>query len=167
MILGKFIEADLCLNKVSQIDPTNKSIENEKKKLSKVQLCTKIMNQSMADKKYHVALDNINDVLKISPQSEFFKIKQSECLAYIGKYELAELIVNEILQVDKTNIDAKFVLSLCLYQSNVSLAMDTLVEVLRAVPDHAKAQEIYKVISLFSIKIDNFLLINCLFFLES
>ncbi|KAF7988139.1 hypothetical protein HCN44_007633 [Aphidius gifuensis] len=144
MILGKFMEAKICLNKISQIDPTNEVVKNEKIKLSKVQLCMEIMNESIANEKYNLALENINEILKISTHSDFYKIKKSECLAYIGNYEWAEQIANEVLQVDKTNIDAKFVLSLCLYQSNVNSAMDMLMEVLRAVPDHPKAMEIYK-----------------------
>lgn len=145
MALGKFIEVELAINTLAELDSSNEELKIEKKKLFTAQNDVKLFDDYFIDTNWELAIKSVDKILKISHHSALYKIKKAECLVKLGKYENAEIITRLILSADEYNIDAKFVLSLCIYQHDADNAVKTLKEVLRVVPDHEKALEVYKV----------------------
>lgn len=74
------------------------------------------------------------------------KVMKAECLAFLGRYQEAQELANDIVSADQTNADAIYVRGLCLYyQDSVDRAFSHFQHVLRLAPDHKKAMDIYKV----------------------
>ena len=84
--------------------------------------------------------------MTISSASKQLKISRAECLAFLGKYEEAKEIANEILREDNINADAIYIRGLCLYnKDDIDKALIHFQQALRLAPDHPKAKEAYKV----------------------
>ncbi|XP_011305686.1 dnaJ homolog subfamily C member 7 [Fopius arisanus] len=144
--LGEIVEAETTLNKMTQIDPTmEKEATAEITDLSHLKRFLREADVAFAIKDYRKVVYCMDRCCDVSKYCSRFKLMKAECLAYLGRYQDAQEIANDILHVDRSNIDATYVRGVCLYhQENVDRAFMHFQEVLRLAPDHTKALEIYK-----------------------
>ncbi|XP_043796658.1 dnaJ homolog subfamily C member 7 isoform X2 [Apis laboriosa] len=145
LILGDIIQAETTLSKLLEIDPENKGITTEKKDLEYVKKFLKDADTAYAAKDYRKVVYCMDRCCDVSTRCTSFKLIKAECLVFLGRYQEAQEIANDILHIDKQNADAIYVRAMCLYfQDNIDRAFTHFQQVLRLAPDHAKALEIYK-----------------------
>ncbi|XP_015117799.1 dnaJ homolog subfamily C member 7 [Diachasma alloeum] len=142
--LGKTMVAETALTKLSEVDPSNEILAPQRKKLKEVQKHLENETEAVASKQYKKALLEINKCLATCNKSIPFKLRKGEYLALLGRYKDAEAAAKDVLLVESSNIEAKYILGLCIYQSDVDRAVDYLRETLRLVPDHKKLVSLYK-----------------------
>lgn len=144
MILGNVVEAEAALSTLSEVDPKNEFIAPQRKKLKEVQKHLAKETEAAQSKQYSKALFEISKCLGTCSRSIPFKLRKGEYLALIGKYKEAEVVANGVLFEEPSNIDAKYILGLCIYQSDVDKAVDYLKASLRLDPDQKKLVALYK-----------------------
>ncbi|XP_077974438.1 dnaJ homolog subfamily C member 7-like [Styela clava] len=70
-----------------------------------------------------------------------YKMKKAECLALLGRYDEAQSIAMDALQIDVNNADAVYVRALCLYyDDNIDKAVKFFIQALKLSPDLEKAR---------------------------
>ncbi|KAG8039836.1 hypothetical protein G9C98_000565 [Cotesia typhae] len=144
--MGEIVEAETLLNKLNTIDPTAaKSTTTESQEISYVQRFLKEAHAALESKDYRkvvYCMDRCCDVSKYCPR---FKLMKAESLTHLERYQEAQEIANNILHLDRSNVDATYVRGVCLYyQDNVDRAFTHFQEVLRLAPDYVKALKMYK-----------------------
>ncbi|XP_015113046.1 dnaJ homolog subfamily C member 7 [Diachasma alloeum] len=149
MLLGHTRSAEFHLTKLSEIDPNHEIISAERNKLDKLQRALEKETITIRDNNYQNALDCINSCLLISPHRASYKVKKAEYLALLKRHNEAEQIINEILQKDPINVDAKYILGLRVYQSDIDKALKYFKGILRLDPDHKKSHQIFKKLKRF------------------
>ena len=94
---------------------------------------------------FRKALYHIEQSLKIASASQKLKLSRAECLAFLGRYQEAQEVANDLLRSDSTNIEAIYIRGLCLYhEDNIDKAFSYFQQVLKLAPDHNKAKEAFK-----------------------
>ncbi|XP_033185553.1 tetratricopeptide repeat protein 2 isoform X2 [Bombus vancouverensis nearcticus] len=145
LILGDIVQAETTLSKLLEIDPENIGITTEKKDLEYVKKFLKDADAAYNAKDYRKVVYCMDRCCDVSNRCTRFKLTKAECLVFLGRYQEAQEIANDILHLDKQNADAIYVRAMCLYfQDNIDRAFAHFQQVLRLAPDHAKALEIYK-----------------------
>ncbi|XP_003701178.1 tetratricopeptide repeat protein 2 [Megachile rotundata] len=145
LILGEIMEAETTLSKLIELDPENEAISGAKWSLKIVQQFIKDAEAAYAAKDYRKVVYCMDRCCDISTSCTRFKLTKAECLAFLGRYQDAQNIVNDILHFDKQNVDAMCIRAVCLYfQDNIDKAFAYFQQILRLAPDHAKTLEIYK-----------------------
>ncbi|KOX78956.1 DnaJ like protein subfamily C member 7 [Melipona quadrifasciata] len=145
LILGDIVQAETTLSKLLEVDPENKGITTEKKDLEYVKRFLKDADAAYNAKDYRKVVYCMDRCCDVSTRCTRFKLTKAECLVFLGRYQEAQEIANDILHIDKQNADAIYVRAMCLYfQDNIDRAFAHFQQVLRLAPDHAKALEIYK-----------------------
>ncbi|OAD60073.1 DnaJ like protein subfamily C member 7 [Eufriesea mexicana] len=145
LVLGDIIQAETTLPKLLEIDPENKAITTEQKDLEYVKKFLKDADAAYAAKDYRKVVYCMDRCCDVSTHCTRFKLTKAECLVFLRRYQEAEEIANNILHLDKQNVDAIYVRAMCLYyQDNIDKAFTYFQQVLRLAPDHVKALEIYK-----------------------
>ncbi|XP_022235924.1 dnaJ homolog subfamily C member 7-like [Limulus polyphemus] len=87
--------------------------------------------------------------------SNKFKLIKAECLAFLGRFEEAQEIANDILHLDAMNVDALYVRGMCLYyQDFIEKSYSHLQQVLRLAPDYSKVRDLYRKVKLLMTKKD-------------
>ncbi|KAK0088967.1 hypothetical protein PV325_010012 [Microctonus aethiopoides] len=144
--LGDIIEAEAILNTLGQIDPDQaKLATTELQELNHVQRYIREADAAYAIKDYRKVVYCMDRCCDVSRYCTRFKLMKAECLANLERYQEAQEIANDILYMDRSNVDATYVRGVCLYhQDNVDRAFAYFQEVLRLAPDHTKALTIYK-----------------------
>ncbi|XP_013778273.1 dnaJ homolog subfamily C member 7-like [Limulus polyphemus] len=93
--------------------------------------------------------------LQQATSSNKLKLIKAECLAFLGRYEEAQNIANDILHIDSLNVDALYVRGMCLYyQDFIEKSYSHLQQVLKLAPDYSKALELYRRVKLLITKKD-------------
>ncbi|KAI4490062.1 PREDICTED: dnaJ homolog subfamily C member 7 [Polistes canadensis] len=145
LILGDIIEAETNISKLLKLDPDNTSVASEQKDLEYIQKYLKDADTAYAVKDFRKVVYCMDRCCDVSTSCTRFKLIKAECLAFLGRYEEAQEIANDVLHIDKQNADAIYIRGMCLYfQDNVDRAFAHFQQVLRLAPDHDKALEIYK-----------------------
>uniref|UniRef100_A0A0C9RIK8 DNAJC7_3 protein n=1 Tax=Fopius arisanus TaxID=64838 RepID=A0A0C9RIK8_9HYME len=142
--MGKLLVAETALSRLSEVDPKNEILATHRKKLKEIHKHLEQEAEAASTKQYNRALIEINKCLAICSRSNSFKIRRAEYLAHLRRYKEAEEVVDNVLQVDPLNIDAKYVVGFCVYQSEVDRAVNYIRETLQLVPDHKKLVSLYK-----------------------
>ncbi|KAJ4438713.1 hypothetical protein ANN_14660 [Periplaneta americana] len=144
LALGDLTAADNAITTVKELNPGNTSILPEIQKLEVIRRFEEEGNKAYQKQDYRKVVFCMDRILEQVPCTRF-KLKKAECLAFLGRYQEAQEIANDILHVDKQNADAVYVRGMCLYyQDNVERAFSHFQHVLRLAPDHQKAMDIYK-----------------------
>ncbi|GFG30261.1 hypothetical protein Cfor_11805 [Coptotermes formosanus] len=144
LALGDLSAADNALSIVKELNPNNAAIIPEVQKLEVVRRFDEEASKAYQKQDYRKVVFCMDRILEQAPCTKF-KLKKAECLAFLGRYQEAQEIANDILHVDKQNADAVYVRGMCLYyQDNVEQAFTHFQHVLRLAPDHQKAMNIYK-----------------------
>ncbi|XP_076653286.1 tetratricopeptide repeat protein 2 [Halictus rubicundus] len=145
LILGSLGEAEHTIAVLKLLDPNNSAIPMVSNYLTHVKNYIKEGDVAYAIKDFRkvvYCMDRCCDVATYCPR---FKLMKAECLVFLGRYQEAQEIANNILHIDKQNLDAIYVRAMCLYYlGNIEKAFAHFQQVLRLAPDHTKAMEIYK-----------------------
>ncbi|XP_063227179.1 dnaJ homolog subfamily C member 7 isoform X2 [Bacillus rossius redtenbacheri] len=145
LALGDVATAENAIAKVKELEPLNASILVEANKLDSVKRFEEEGHKAYAKQDYRKVVFCMKKALEDAPYCTRYKLRKAECWAFLGKYQEAQEIANDILHVDKQNADAVYVRGMCLYyQDNVEHAFSHFQHVLRLAPDHKKAKDIYK-----------------------
>ncbi|CAL7942627.1 unnamed protein product [Xylocopa violacea] len=145
LILGDITQVETTLSKLVEIDPENKAITPFRKDLEYVKKFLKEGDVAYALKNYRKVVYCMDRCCDVSKCCTRFKLTKAECLVFLGRYQEAQEIANDILHLDKQNADAIYVRGMCLYfQDNIEKTFAHFQQVLRLAPDHVKALEIYK-----------------------
>ncbi|XP_076237616.1 tetratricopeptide repeat protein 2 isoform X2 [Calliopsis andreniformis] len=145
LVLGDTVQAETTLRKLLELDPNNKAIATVKKNLEYVQKHLSDAATAYTAKDFRKVVFCMDRCCDVSTSCARFKLTKAECLAFLGRYQEAQEIANDILHIDKQNADALYVRAMCLYyQGDIDRAFAHFQQVLRLAPDHAKALEIYK-----------------------
>ncbi|XP_015113048.1 dnaJ homolog subfamily C member 7 [Diachasma alloeum] len=144
ILLGDINSAESHLTKFSQIDSKHKIISSERDRIREFQEHSQREMIAARNNNYENALECVNKCLLISPYNRAYKIKNAEYLALLGRHNQAQEVVNEILKKDAINVDAKYILGLCVYYSDTDEAVHHFEDVLQLDPDHMKCLQVYK-----------------------
>jgi DnaJ family protein C protein 7 len=144
LALGDLSAADNAISVVKELSPNNAAIIPEVQKLEVIRRFDEEANKAYQKQDYRKVVFCMDRILEQVPCTRF-KLMKAECLAFLGRYQEAQEIANDILHIDKQNADAVYVRGMCLYyQDNVEQAFTHFQHVLRLAPDHQKAMNIYK-----------------------
>lgn len=145
LVLGDIAEAEANISKLLELDPGNNTIATEQKELEYVQKYLKDADAAYAAKDFRKVVYCMDRCCDVSTSCVKFKLTKAECLAFLGRYEEAQEIANNVLHVDKQNVDAIYIRGMCLYyQDHIDRAFAHFQQILRLAPDHATALNIYK-----------------------
>uniref|UniRef100_A0A1B6M3I0 J domain-containing protein n=1 Tax=Graphocephala atropunctata TaxID=36148 RepID=A0A1B6M3I0_9HEMI len=143
--MGDTSTADNALSRLAELDSNNPAIAEEKKTLNVFKRHEEDVKKAYDKKDYRRVVYYLDRILEVAPACTRLKVLKAECLAYLGRYQEAHELANDIVFADQTNADAIFVRGICLYyQDNVDRAFSHFQHVLKLAPDHKKAIEIYK-----------------------
>ncbi|GFO14146.1 Dnaj homolog subfamily c member 7-like, partial [Plakobranchus ocellatus] len=96
-------------------------------------------------KDYITAISSLDHCIEHCCAAMNFKVQKAEALALMGRYQEAQELANDILQKEAMNTGALYVKGMCLYhQDNAGMALKHFRRVLKQVPNHRKAKDIYK-----------------------
>lgn len=145
LMIGDIIEAEAGITKLEQLEPSKQSIVAELNDLAHLKRYISEGEAAYSAEDYRKVVYCMDRCYEVSPFCARFKITKAECLAYLGRYSEAEFNANDVLNIDKQNVDAMYVQAICLYyQDNIDLAFKHFQQVLRYAPDHTKALNKYK-----------------------
>lgn len=145
LIVGDVVGAKSALNKVLELDPNNTGILAEQKHLEHLEKFLTEAEIAYAKKDFRKVVYCMDRCCDVSTSCPAFKLRKAECLTFLGRFQEAQEIANDILHIDKQNVDAIYVRGMCLYyQDNVDRAFAHFQQVFRLAPDHSKALDIYK-----------------------
>lgn len=145
MILGNLSAAENALTRVSDLEPNNSSLTADLKTLDIVKRFDDEALKAYDKKDYRKAVFCLDRALDHCTSCTRMKVLKAECLAFLGRYQEAQELANEVVSLDQTNADAIYVRGLCLYyQDNVDRAFSHFQHVLKLAPDHKKAMDAYK-----------------------
>ncbi|PNF39370.1 hypothetical protein B7P43_G13657 [Cryptotermes secundus] len=93
---------------------------------------------------YIKALECTDKILQEIPCTRY-KLKRAGCLILLRRYQEAKNIANDILHVDKDNVDAVYIRGMCFYyQDDVDEALYHFRYALRLAPNNERLMAIYK-----------------------
>jgi len=141
--LGDLVTADSAARKVEELQPG--SVTNELKSIQKIKQYEGDAIKAYQSKDFRKVVFCMDRCLDEAPTCEKYKLMKAECLAFLGRYQEAQEIANDILHLHKGSADAIYVRGLCLYyEDNIDKAFSHFQQVLRLAPDHGKAMDQYK-----------------------
>eukprot|EP00794_Sanderia_malayensis_P017717 gene17717-19488_t len=145
MALGACSTARKCLEKVLDIDPSNKQVQSD---LRTVKAMIEFEKQAQDGEK---ADDHrkreycMRRLCEYAPDCIKYKALQAEAMALQGKLDDAQIMANDILRNDMQHAEALYVRGLCLYyQDNTEKAFRTFQQLFVMDPDFKKAKDVYK-----------------------
>ncbi|XP_011502030.1 PREDICTED: dnaJ homolog subfamily C member 7 [Ceratosolen solmsi marchali] len=145
IVIGDITEAETAISKLEQLEPSKQSIVTELNELAHLKRYVKEAEDAYKIEDYRKVVYCMDRCYEVSPFCARFKITKAECLVYLERYSEAEITTNDVLNIDKQNVDAIYVRAICLYyQDNIDHAFKHFQQILRYAPDHAKALNKYK-----------------------
>ncbi|XP_076683511.1 tetratricopeptide repeat protein 2 [Andrena cerasifolii] len=113
--------------------------------LNYVRRMLKYADAAYRSKDYLKVVQYMDCCCRISTSSSKFKSIKAESLAFLRRYREARKLIRDILDTNKQNADALYVLAVCLYlQGDIDKALARLQAMLELAPEHTKALELYK-----------------------
>lgn len=141
--LGDLVTAETAAQKAEQLQPG--SVANELKSMQRLKQFETDATKAYLSKDFRRVVYCMDRCLDEASTCERYKLMKAECLAFLGRYQEAQEIANDILHLHKGSADAIYVRGLCLYyEDNIDKAFSHFQQVLRLAPDHAKAMDQYK-----------------------
>ncbi|XP_013775928.1 dnaJ homolog subfamily C member 7-like [Limulus polyphemus] len=153
IVLGDVLSASCTLQRIQDLDPQHPSLSVERKHLEILQFFVEEGNKAYEKKDFRKVIFCMDRALSQASACTRFQLIKAECMVFLRRYQEAQEITSDILHIDALNVDALYVRGMCLYyQDNIDKAFNHFQQVLRLVPDHNKAQEMYKKIKLLRTK---------------
>jgi len=145
LALGDYKSALRLFHKIKEIEPNNTSVDTDIQSSNELRQLNEMSDSAYAGGDYRKVVYLMDKSLVHSSSSFNFLIMKAECLVYLGRYQEAQEIANDIVMKDQTNCDALFVRGMCLYyQDNAEKAFQHFQRVLQYSPDHTKAKTFFK-----------------------
>merc|ERR1712184_158186 len=143
--LGDTTSAKQAIDQGLTLEPDSKAFDTEIQNYQFLEKQHSDIDTAFELKDYRKALFHVDQSLNIGVASKRLKVKEAECLAYLGRYAEAQNMANDLLRSDSMNADAMYVRGLCLYYEDfVDKAFSHFQQVLRLAPDHQQAKDTYK-----------------------
>lgn len=153
--LGDVMTAEHAVKNIKSLEPNNNTIKTELISLEVLKKFEADAVRAYDKKDFRTVVYCMDRCIAQSPNCGRYKTTKGECLAYLGRFEEAQEIVNGLLHTDKGNAEAIYVRGMCLfYEDNIDSACNHFMQVLRLAPDHNKAMELYKKAKLLKKKKD-------------
>jgi len=145
LALGDYKSALRLFHKIKEIEPNNTSVDADIQSSNELRQLNEMSDSAYAGGDYRKVVYLMDKSLVHSSSSFNFLIMKAECLVYLGRYQEAQEIANDIVMKDQTNCDALFVRGMCLYyQDSAEKAFQHFQRVLQYSPDHSKAKTFFK-----------------------
>lgn len=155
LFLGDYKSALRSFHKIKELEPNNSTIDVDIQNSNAVKHYYDSADAAYQVDDYRKVVYLMDRALQHSGFSNQFLTLKAECLAYLGRYQESQEIVNDIVMKDQTNSEALFVRGMCLYyQDNAEKAFQHFQRVLQYSPDHSKAKSFYKKAKLLQTKKD-------------
>lgn len=144
--LGEITTAENVIKQLNQLkDKSGINMNNETQSFNKLKQFELEAQKADGKKDFRKVIYCMDRCLDEAPTCTRYKLIKAEHLAFLGRYQEAQEIANNILHLDKSNADAIYVRGICLYyEDNLDSAFSHFQQVLRLAPDHKKAMDIYK-----------------------
>ncbi|XP_031343855.1 dnaJ homolog subfamily C member 7 [Photinus pyralis] len=143
--LGDTMTADQAMAKIVELDPTNASLNHDQRVIDILKQYEQESTKAYDKKDFRKVIYCMDRCLDQAPTCVQYKVKKAECLAFLGRYQEAQEMVNSMLHIDKGNADAIYIRGICLfYEDNIDSAVNHFQQVLRLAPDHKHAMGSYK-----------------------
>jgi len=145
LALGDYKSALRSFQKVKELEPTNSNVDIDIQNCNEVKHFHETAEHAYSTGDYRKVVYLMDRALTNSSCSSQYSILKAECLVYLGRYQEAQEIANDIVMKEQTNADALFVRGMCLYyQDNAEKAFPHFQRVLQFSPDHYKAKSFFK-----------------------
>lgn len=112
--LGDLTTAENAAQKIKDLD-LNTNISAELYSLETLKQFEAEAQKAYDKKDYRKVVYCMDRCLDQAPTCSRYKIEKAESLAFIGRYQESQELVNSILHFDRTNADAIYVRGLCLF----------------------------------------------------
>ncbi|XP_063972975.1 uncharacterized protein LOC135160398 isoform X2 [Diachasmimorpha longicaudata] len=130
----------VAMEEIYASDPMLAAAREGVRKLEKYVL---LESQAREKKSYTLAQACIERILDVSPCNIKYKLRKAQYLAYEGNFESSDKIARSILEYDKNNAMAKYVLSLHMYQIDLQETLEFLKPVVLRTPKLLQAVNLY------------------------
>uniref|UniRef100_A0A1B6DZE1 J domain-containing protein n=1 Tax=Clastoptera arizonana TaxID=38151 RepID=A0A1B6DZE1_9HEMI len=145
LVLGDIPASENALSQISDLEPLNPALVTEQKNLAILKKFNEEALKSYDKKDYRKTVFCLDRALDQATACVRMKLFKAECLVFLGRYQQAQEMANDVVATDQTNADAIYVRGLCLYyQDNLDNAFSHFQRVLKLAPDHVKALNVYK-----------------------
>lgn len=145
LALGDYKSALRSFQKVKELEPANTNVDIDIQNSNEVKHFHEAAELAYSSGDYRKVVYLMDRALTNSSCSTQFLIFKAECLVYLGRYQEAQEMANDIVMKEQTNADALFVRGMCLYyQDQADKAFPHFQRVLQFSPDHHKAKSFYK-----------------------
>jgi DnaJ family protein C protein 7 len=144
LAIGEVTAAKTAFSTVRKLSLTNSAIVPQVKKLNAVMQFERDGEKAYHSQDYKKAILCVDRLREHIPCTRY-KLLKAGCLALLGRYLESQNIANDILHIDKQNVDAINIRGLCLYyQGNIKEAFSHFKNALRLEPNHGEAMNYYK-----------------------
>lgn len=145
LCLGDYKSALRSFQTIKELEPNNTAVDVDIQNSNEVKHFHDAAEIAYTNGDYRKVIYLMDRALQNSTNSTAFLILKAECLVYMGRYQEAQEIANDVVMKEQTNSDALFVRGMCLYyQDNAEKAFQHFQRVLQFSPDHYKAKSFYK-----------------------
>ncbi|XP_072180710.1 dnaJ homolog subfamily C member 7-like [Diadema setosum] len=145
LALGSVEAAIRALQRVTEIEPTNKQAQSEMRAAKIVQIHDAAGDKAFNAGDYRKVVFDMERAIDHSPACVRFKVRRAEALLKLRRFSEAQEAVNAVLVKDPRDPDALYVRGLSLYyQDNIDKAQQHFQHVLRLSPDYTKAKLAFK-----------------------
>lgn len=145
LALGDMTAVYRALSTLRKLSLNNSAIRPGLQKLEAIVRLDKEGTIACHKQDYIKALECTDKILEQIPCTRF-KLKRAGCLILLRRYQEVQNIANDILHVDKENVDAVHIRGMCFYyQDDVEQALCHFRYALRLAPDNRGLMDIYKI----------------------
>lgn len=156
LALGDATAALYCLQRVQELEPKNSTLSTEFKNVETLQFFIQEGEKAYEKKDFRKVVFCMDRALQQAVDCTKLRLVKAECLAFLGRYQEAQEIANDLINLDPVNVDALYVRGMCLYyQDHLEKAFSHFQQVLKLTPEHAKARDIYRKAKLLKMKKDD------------
>nr|XP_054751701.1 dnaJ homolog subfamily C member 7-like [Lytechinus pictus] len=145
LALGSVEAAIRALQRVTDIEPTNKQALSEMRAAKTVQSHETASFKAFDKGDFRKVVYDMDRAIDHSPACAKFKIRRAEALLKLRRFSEGQEAVNGVLYQNPRDADALYVRGLGLYyQDNIEKAQQHFQQVLKYSPDHTKARLAFK-----------------------
>ncbi|CAH1955868.1 unnamed protein product [Acanthoscelides obtectus] len=144
--LGDLVTANAAIEKIKELQQNDQSvIASEVRSLEKLKQFENEYLKAYEKGDFRKVVYCMDRCLDEAPTCNRYKLIKAECLAFLGRFQEAQEMANNILRMNKSDAEAIYVRGICLYfEDNIDTALQHFQQVLRFAPDHGKAMSSYK-----------------------
>lgn len=125
LALGDLTTAENAIRRIFELNEENVNINAEMESLKVLKQYEEEARKAYEKSDFRKVVYCMDRCLDQAPTCVRYKTQKAECLAYLGRYQEAQELVNGILHFDKSNAEAIYVRGICLfYEDNLDSAIN-------------------------------------------